>query len=112
MTCLHSIETGETFCFDSTIVNNVADEAVASGFSIAPNPTQDLGALKVPASWIGSIARVEAVDATGTTTIIDPAARIDATTMPINLTSLPTGMYTLHLRSQRRTARIPVAIVR
>lgn len=112
LTCLHSIETGETFCFDSTLVNSVADEAAASGFSIAPNPTNDLGALTVPASWIGSTVSVEAVDATGTTTLIDPAARIDAITMPINLTSLPTGMYTLHLRSQRRTARIPVAIVR
>ena len=112
LTCLHSIETGETFCFDSTGVSSVADEALAGGFSIAPNPTHDMGALTVPVSWIGTVASVEAVDATGTITTIDPAARIDALTMPINLTSLPTGMYTLQLRSQRMTARIPVAIVR
>lgn len=112
LTCLHSIETGETFCFDSTGVSSVADEAAAQGFSFAPNPAHDMGAVTVPSSWIGTVASVEAVDAAGTTMIIDPSARIDAMTMPINLTSLPTGVYTLRLRTPRMTARLPVAIVR
>jgi hypothetical protein len=112
LTCLHSIESGLTFCLDVPTVSVSGDEALDQGIRIAPNPANDLGVLSLPMSWVGAKVTVDAVAATGTVYSIDHNARIDAPTMALNLSMLPQGTYALRLRTPQATVHVPVVIVR
>jgi len=112
LTCLHSVETGLTFCIEQPATSVSGGEAYDLGIRLAPNPARDLGVLSVPMSWVGTTLMVEAIDATGTTHVIDHAARIDAPTMVLNMSSLANGTYTLRLRAPNMMVHVPVVIVR
>ncbi|MBU3742096.1 MAG: hypothetical protein FGM24_07390 [Candidatus Kapabacteria bacterium] len=112
LTCLHSIESGLTFCIEAPVASVSGDEAADLGIRLAPNPAHDLGLLSLPASWVGTTLTVDAIDATGTVYAIDHNARIDAPTMAMNLSMLPQGTYALRLRTPQATVHVPVVIVR
>lgn len=112
LTCIHNVTTGETFCFDSSDVTSIADEALAQGFAVAPNPASDMGALSVPGSWIGTHATITAVDMTGRIYPMGDHVRFDGPALPLNVSSLPAGMYTLLLQREGASIAIPMSVVR
>lgn len=112
VTCLHSIETGLTFCIEQPATSVSGGEAANLGFRIAPTPTHDLAVLSVPMSWVGMKVDVDAIGTTGLAMAIDRSVRIDAPTMALNLSTLPSGTYTLRLRSSNAAVHVPVVIVR
>lgn len=112
LTCIHNVTTGETFCFDSSDVTSIADEALSQGFAVAPNPASDMGALSVPGSWIGTHATITAVDMTGRVYPMGDHIRFDGPVLPLNVSSLPAGMYTLLLQREGASIAIPMSVVR
>jgi|GEM_PF-543712 len=112
LTCIHNITTGETFCFDSSDVTGIADEALSQGFAVAPNPAADLAALTVPSSWNSSTISISAIDMTGHSYPMGDMIRLDGIALPLNLSGLPSGMYTLHLQRQGASIAIPMSVVR
>lgn len=111
LTCIHNVTTGETFCFDSTDVTSVADEALAQGFAVAPNPSFEMAALTIPASWVGSHVSIDAVDMTGHVYGMGTSLRLDGIALPMNVTGLPSGMYTLVIRKPGYQIAIPMSVV-
>lgn len=112
LTCIHNITTGETFCFDSSDVTGIADEALAQGFAVAPNPAGDHAALTVPTSWNGTNVSLSAIDMTGRIYPMGDMIRLDGIALPLNLSGLPSGMYTLHLQRQGASIALPMSIMR
>lgn len=112
LTCIHNVTTGETFCFDSSDVTSIADEALSQGFAVAPNPVNEMGALSVPTSWIGTFASITAIDMTGRIYSMGEHVRFDGPALPLNVASLPSGMYTLVLQRQGASIAIPMSVVR
>jgi hypothetical protein len=112
LTCVHNVTTGETFCFDSSDVTSIADEALAQGFSVAPNPAFDMAALTIPNSWMGSFASITAIDMTGRVYVIGENIRLDGIALPLNVSSFPAGMYTLHVQRQGASIAVPMSVIR
>lgn len=112
LTCIHNVTTGETFCFDSSDVTGIADEALAQGFAIAPNPAYDMAALTVPNSWMGTFATITAIDMTGRIYTIGNNVRLDGIALPLDVSAFPPGMYTLHVQRQGASIAIPMSVVR
>ncbi|MEY2719210.1 MAG: Secretion system C-terminal sorting domain [Bacteroidota bacterium] len=112
LTCIHNITTGETFCFDSSDVTSIADEALAQGFAVAPNPASDQAALTVPSSWNGTAVTIAAIDMTGRVYPMGESIRLDGIALPLNLSGLPSGMYTLHLQRPGASIAIPMSVLR
>lgn len=112
LTCIHNITTGETFCFDSSDVTGIADEALSQGFAVAPNPASDQAALTVPSSWSGTNVSITAIDMTGRVYPMGDMIRLDGIALPLNLSGLPSGMYTLQLQRTGASIAIPMSVVR
>ena len=109
MTCFVHALSSETICVR---VTSVADDAVAAGFSVAPNPAFDQATLMIPMSWMGSTATIEAIDATGSLVVLRSDVLLTSPALNLSLSSLPSGMYTVRIRNERQAIVIPMSVVR
>ncbi|MDZ4744511.1 MAG: T9SS type A sorting domain-containing protein [bacterium] len=110
LTCAVHAITKQTICVAG--ISSVADDAAAAGLVLAPNPAFDQATLTLPASWMGTTAAIEAVDATGSVVALVSSMYVTSPVVSIPLSSLLSGMYTVRIRNERQASVIPMSVVR
>lgn len=105
MTCFVHAESGLADCIGADI-NSVADDAVARGVTLAPNPVHDVAYVTLPSGWTDRRVDVIIADVLGNVHHTF-ATRPDVPGLIIPVHDLPSGHYTMRLVADTETISIP-----